>query len=84
LLYFKTIAEEGSVSLAAKKLRLGQPALSAQLKQLEGSLGVALFERQHKKLLITEHGKLALEYSQNIYIPCLHIVIRELKMRVDN
>lgn len=67
LLYFKTIAEMGSVSLAAKKLRLGQPTLSAQLKQLEGSLGVLLFERQHKKLILTEHGKLALDYSKSIF-----------------
>ncbi len=67
LLYFKTIAETGSVSLAAKKLHLGQPTLSAQLKQLEASLGVLLFERQHKKLVLTEHGKLALDYSKSIF-----------------
>ena len=50
LFYFKAIAEEGSVSKAAGKLRLGQPTLSAQLKQFEESLNVQLFERQHKKL----------------------------------
>ncbi|NJL23969.1 MAG: LysR family transcriptional regulator [Calothrix sp. SM1_5_4] len=49
LLYFKTIAEENSVSKAAEKLRVGQPTLSAQLKQFEENLGVRLFERQHKK-----------------------------------
>jgi LysR family transcriptional activator of nhaA len=49
LLYFKVIAEEGSVSKAAEKLRLGQPTLSAQLKLFEETLGVQLFERQHKK-----------------------------------
>lgn len=67
LYYFKTIAEEGSVSKAAVKLRLGQPTLSAQLKQFEGSLGVRLFERSHKKLLLTEHGVLALEYARGIF-----------------
>ena len=67
LYYFKTIAEEGSVSKAAEKLRLGQPTLSAQLKQFEDSLGVALFERQHKKLILTEQGKLALDYAKNIF-----------------
>jgi LysR family transcriptional activator of nhaA len=45
LFYFKTIAEEGTVSKAAEKLRLGQPTLSAQLKQFEENLGVQLFER---------------------------------------
>lgn len=67
LFYFKTIAEEGSVSKAAVKLRLGQPTLSAQLKQFEDSLGVQLFERQHKKLVLTEQGKVALDYSKNIF-----------------
>lgn len=67
LYYFKTIAEEGSVSGAAKKLRLGQPTLSAQLKQFEENLGVQLFERQHKKLLLSEQGKVALDYARSIF-----------------
>lgn len=67
LFYFKTIAEEGTVSKAAEKLRLGQPTLSAQLKQFEDTLGVQLFERQHKKLVLTEQGKVALDYSKNIF-----------------
>lgn len=67
LFYFKTIAEEGSVSRAAEKLRVGQPTLSAQLKQFEDTLGVQLFERQHKKLILTEQGKVALDYSKNIF-----------------
>lgn len=67
LYYFKTIAETGSVSGAAELLRLGQPTLSAQLKQFEDVLGVQLFERQHKKLILTEQGKLALDYAQTIF-----------------
>lgn len=67
LYYFKTIAEFQSVSKAAEKLRLGQPTLSAQLKQLETALGVELFQRINKKLVLTEHGKIALNYAQNIF-----------------
>lgn len=67
LFYFKSIAEEGSVSRAAEKLRLGQPTLSAQLKQLEEALGVALFERHHRKLELTEQGKVTLEYAKTIF-----------------
>lgn len=67
LFYFKTIAEEGTVSKAAEKLRVGQPTLSAQLKQFEDTLGVQLFERQHKKLTLTEQGKVALDYSKTIF-----------------
>jgi LysR family transcriptional regulator, transcriptional activator of nhaA len=67
LYYFKTIAEEGSVSKAAVKLRLGQPTLSAQLKQFEQTIGVVLFERKHKRLILTEQGQVALEYAQSIF-----------------
>lgn len=67
LYYFMTIAELNSISKAAEKLLLGQPTLSAQLKQFEENLGVQLFDRKHKKLILTEHGKLALEYSRNIF-----------------
>lgn len=67
LFYFKTIAEEGTVSKAADKLRVGQPTLSAQLKQFEDTLGVQLFERSHKKLTLTEQGKVALDYAKNIF-----------------
>jgi LysR family transcriptional activator of nhaA len=67
LFYFKTIAEENSVSKAALKLRIGQPTLSAQLKQFEDQLGIQLFERHHKKLVLTEQGKVALDYAKNIF-----------------
>lgn len=67
LFYFKTIAEEGSVSRAAEKLRLGQPTLSAQLKQFEETLEVQLFERHHKRLQLTEQGKVALDYAKGIF-----------------
>lgn len=67
LFYFKVIAEEGTISKAAEKLRIGQPTLSAQLKQFEESLGIQLFERQHKKIQLTEQGKVALDYAKNIF-----------------
>lgn len=86
LFYFKTIAEEGSVSKAAEKLLVGQPTLSAQLKQFEDSLGVQLFERQHKKLTLTEQGKVALDYAKGIFrmgsemYEVLHDRLKPLKM----
>lgn len=67
LYYFKVIAEEQSVSKAAEKLRLGQPTLSAQLKQFESSLGVSLFERRHRKIVLTEPGKIAFDYARSIF-----------------
>ncbi|MBM4262393.1 MAG: LysR family transcriptional regulator [Deltaproteobacteria bacterium] len=67
LLYFKTIASEGSIARAAETLRLGQPTLSAQLKQFEDTIGVKLFERQHKKLVLNEAGRMALRYANEIF-----------------
>lgn len=67
LLYFFTIAQEGGIAKAARKLRVGQPALSTQLKQLEQSLGYALFERSKKKLFLTEKGKVVFEYAAEIF-----------------
>ncbi len=89
LFYFKTIAELGSISKAAEKLLLGQPTLSAQLKQFEENLGVQLFERQHKKLILTEHGKIALDYARNIFslggemYEALHDRLRPSKMNIS-
>ncbi|MBY0415895.1 MAG: LysR family transcriptional regulator [Bdellovibrionales bacterium] len=65
--YFRVIASEGSISRAAEKLKIGQPTLSAQLKQFEDTIGVQLFERKHKKLILTESGNLALEYANEIF-----------------
>ena len=85
LYYFKVIAETGSVSKAAAVLRLGQPTLSAQLKQFESTLGVQLFERHHKKLILTEQGKVALDYSKSIFkmgsemVEVLHDRLKPLK-----
>lgn len=67
LYYFWTIANEGSIAKAAEKLRLGQPTLSTQLKQLEDTLGSALFERKNRKLILTEAGQVALEYANEIF-----------------
>ena len=66
LLYFRTIATEGSLAKASRVLNVGQPALSAQLKRLEESVGEKLFERRNRKLILTEQGELALRYANKI------------------
>lgn len=67
LYYFKVIAGEGSIARAAEKLRLGQPTLSAQLKQFEEVLGVQLFDREHKRLVLNDAGKLVQDYANEIF-----------------
>ncbi|MEY3902241.1 MAG: hypothetical protein RL189_1547 [Pseudomonadota bacterium] len=66
LLYFRTIANEGSIARASEKLRVGQPALSAQLRTFENTLGHALFERTGRRLTLTEAGRVVLSYANQI------------------
>jgi LysR family transcriptional activator of nhaA len=67
LLYFWTVAKEGSVAAACKKLGLSQPAVSGQLKTLEGSLGEKLFVRAGRGLTLTDVGKTAYRYADEIF-----------------
>lgn len=67
LYYFMVVATEGSIVTASKKLAIGQSALSIQLKNFEDSISVKLFERAHRKLTLTENGKIALQYAQEVF-----------------
>lgn len=58
---FVTIAQEGSISAAAKKLHISQPPLSQQLKALERELGVVLLERGPRHVQLTDAGQLLYE-----------------------
>ncbi|MEK3906043.1 LysR family transcriptional regulator [Oceanobacillus sp. FSL K6-0127] len=57
LRYFYTIATEGQITRAAKILHMAQPPLSQSLKALESEIGVPLFERNGKKMELTEAGE---------------------------
>ena len=67
LRYFRAIATEGTLTGAAGKLGVAQSSLSVQLKQLEESIGQALFHREHKSLVLTEAGNIALDYAETIF-----------------
>jgi LysR family transcriptional activator of nhaA len=67
LYYFYTVAREGSVTRAAKSLRIGQPALSTQIKTFEAQLGVRLFEREGRRLELSEDGRQVLAYAEEIF-----------------
>lgn len=67
LYYFFQIAELGSIALASKKILISSPALSMQLKELEESMGVALFSRVGNKLVLTEAGTIVQEYARDIF-----------------
>ena len=67
LLYFWAVAKEGSLRHASELLHVSQPSISAQLKQLEESLGASLFTRTTRRLILTDTGQKVLEYAEEIF-----------------
>lgn len=65
--YFWTVARLGSVSKASAELLLAPPTISAQIKRLEESLGEKLFERSGRRLVLTEQGRVAFGYAEEIF-----------------
>ncbi len=66
LRYFLAIAQEGTVSGAAKVLNVTQPTLSKQLMELEEELNTKLFIRANRKMILTESGCLLRKRAQEI------------------
>lgn len=66
LQYFLTVAREGSITKAAETLRMTQPPLSRQLKDLEEELGKQLFIRGSKKVTLTEDGMLLRKRAEEL------------------
>lgn len=67
LLYFWTVAREGSVTRACTMLHLTQPAISAQIHKLERALGEKLFQKSGRNLVLTEAGQVAFRYADDIF-----------------
>lgn len=63
---FVTVAEQRTVSKAALRLRIAQPALSRQIKDFEDELGIQLFDRVHQRLVLTGAGETLLTDCRNI------------------
>src|SRR5256885_16694676 len=64
LRYFVSVAEQGSFVQAARRLRVAQPALSKQIRDLEGELGVTLFERLPRGVQLTRAGEAFLAHAR--------------------
>jgi LysR family transcriptional activator of nhaA len=67
LLYFWTVAKEGSISRACEKLLLAQPTISGQLRLLEESIGEKLFKKAGRGLALTEVGQVVFQYADEIF-----------------
>ncbi len=75
---FCAIVEEGNISHAAQRLDIAQPALSRQMKRLEQSLGVQLFERGSRRIRLTEAGRVLYSRVENI-LGIVDGTVREIK-----
>lgn len=67
LRYFWAVAHEGSLTRAAERLNLSQSALSVQIRKLEHQMRHALFDRVGKRLVLTEAGRIALDYADSVF-----------------
>ncbi|WP_108866800.1 LysR family transcriptional regulator [Aquimarina aquimarini] len=67
------IVKEGSITRASEKLFLSQPALSHQLKKLEEELGLKVFNRINKKLVLTETGQILFNTSEKILVSFIQL-----------
>ena len=63
---FRVVAQSGQVSAAARRLNLSQPAVTAQIRQLEAEVGRPLFTRHVTGVELTETGRLLLDYARRI------------------
>lgn len=66
LKYIVTIAEAGTISEAAKRLYIAQPSLTAAVKELEGELGITIFKRTNKGVLLSTEGEEFLGYARQV------------------
>lgn len=67
LRYFWLVAREGGVTAAAAAAQVGQPVVSAQLRRLERHLGVKLLEKSGRGVRLTDAGRVAFEYADDIF-----------------
>lgn len=63
---FKTVCNEESITLAAEKLSMTQPAVSIAIKELESFYNVKLFERMNRRIFITQAGHCLLQYADTV------------------
>jgi DNA-binding transcriptional LysR family regulator len=66
LRYFVAVAEAENVTRASEKLRVAQPAISRQIRDLEDELGLALLERSAKSVRLTDAGRIFLEEARAV------------------
>ncbi len=79
---FTAVALSGSTAAAAQRIALSQSATSAALKELESVLGVELFDRVGKRLILNDSGRLLLPQSRQM-LDAVHTIEQQF-MSADN
>ena len=64
LKYVLEVADSASMREASTKLFISQPALSASIRELEEELGILIFERSNKGIVLTDEGRDFMSYAQ--------------------
>ncbi len=67
LRYFWAVVREGGITRASERLHVSQPAISAQLRELERSLGARLYTRSGRSIVLTDVGRLVFQYAEQIF-----------------
>jgi LysR family transcriptional activator of nhaA len=65
--HFWSVAQAGGIVRASERSGLAPQTLSGQIATLESTLGVTLFQRQGRRLVLTETGRMALDYAEEIF-----------------
>src|SRR5271165_3123322 len=80
LRYFVAVAEALSFTKAAEQLRLAQPSLTRQVRNLEDEIGVRLLDRANHRVSLTEEGRLFLFDSRKLLALCAESVAAVQRM----
>ena len=79
---FTAVVREGGVTRAAKRLHRVQSNVTTRVRQLEEDVGVALFTREGKRLVLTPAGHVLLDYADRLLAlacTCLRVAARHLR-----
>lgn len=84
--YFYVVATYENMSKAAEKLHITQPSLSSSISRLEDELGVKLFDRVGRGIVLNEYGKVMMECAQTIQdkLENTRCYIDEMKKKTNN
>jgi DNA-binding transcriptional LysR family regulator len=67
LAIFHAVAQAGSMTLGAERLDISQPAVSKQVQELEGALGIQLFDRIGRRVHLSQAGELLADYARRLF-----------------